>query len=575
MKELTEVLSVRRKILIVDDQEINRDLLSMILEDDFDILCAENGAAAMDLIHAHPGVISSVLLDLMMPVMNGYQVIEALKKDPATAHIPIIVLTSEANAELETLRMGAASFIPKPFHETEVIRARVARIVELAESRKTILATEKDPLTGLYQENYFFLYAEQLLRYHPDWKLDALVLNIDRFSLLNEMYGRDFCDTVLTNLGSLLRSSPLLSDGIFGRIQADLFYLLVPVQKDYTPLLEELQEKLSALRDRVRVRLRLGIYCLEEEQEALSPDTLLSRAFARAKAACAQYRGQYHRPVNRYDENIHRQEILQEKLVNDLPRALRNREFQVWLQPQYNITGETPMLTGAEALIRWNHPELGMVSPGVFISLFENVGLIHAVDSYVWQEAVELLERWRKKYGTSFTVSVNLSRVDLHEPGLKKNLLSLLEEHHLTPADLHLEITESAYTEDAEMIPEIVRRLRGLGFAVEMDDFGSGYSSLNMLSELPLDVLKMDMRFIRDLKDRTSRAFRMVEIIADIARTLEVPLLAEGIETAEQAELLRQVGCSFAQGYYYSRPLPVAEFEKLLERGEHQETVIG
>ncbi len=566
MKELTEVLNARRKIMIVDDQEINRDLLSMILEDDFDILCAENGAVALELVHAHPGMISAMLLDLMMPLMNGYQVIEAMEKDPATAHIPIIVLTSEANAELETLRMGAASFIPKPFNENEVIRARVARIVELAENRKTIQATEKDPLTGLYQENYFFLYAEQLLRYHPDWKMDALVLNIDRFSLLSEMYGRDFCDAVLETLGSSLRSSPLIADGIFGRIQADLLYLLVPSQKDYTPLLEALQARLSSLRDQVHVRLRLGIFCLEEAAEELPPDALLSRAFARAKAACARYKGQYHRPINRYDENIHRQEILQEKLVNDLPRALSGREFQVWLQPQYNITGETPVLTGAEALIRWNHPELGMVSPGLFISHFENVGLIHGVDAFVWQEAAELLSRWRRKYETFFTVSVNLSRVDLHEPGLERHLTGLLKEHGLTTADLHLEITESAYTEDAELIPEIVSRLRKLGFAVEMDDFGSGYSSLNMLSQMPLDVLKMDMRFVRDLKDRTSRAFRMVEIIADIARTLEVPLLAEGIETAEQAEMLRQVGCSYAQGYYYSRPLPVAEFEKLLDR---------
>ncbi len=564
--KLTEVLKVKRKIIIVDDQEINRELLSMILEDDFDILCAENGAVALEMIQAHPEVISAVLLDLMMPVMNGYQVIEALKDNPATAHIPIIVLTAEANAELETLRMGAASFIPKPFDENEVILARVARIVELSESRKAIQATEKNPLTGLYQENYFFLYAEQMLRYHPDRDMDALVLNIDRFSLLNEMYGRDFCNRVLRELGQALLSTPLISEGIFGHVQADLFYLLIPSMPDYVPLMKELHDRLDTLRDSVHIRLRLGIFSLEEEPAPLPPDQLLTRAFDRARTACALYRGQYHRLINKYDESIHREEILHERLVNDLPRALENREFQVWFQPQYNITGAEPRLSGAEALIRWKHPELGMISPGLFIPLFENVGLIQSVDAYVWQEAVRLLALWRKKYGVTFPVSINLSRVDLHEPGLENNLRNLLKEQNLTPKDLHLEITESAYTEDAELIPKIVCRLRDMGFAVEMDDFGSGYSSLNMLSELPLDLLKMDMRFVRELKDRSSRAFRMVEIIADIARTLEVPLLAEGIETAEQAELIRSVGCSYVQGYYYSRPLSVEGFETMLDR---------
>ena len=224
---------------------------------------------------------------------------------------------------------------------------------------------------------------------------------------------------------------------------------------------------------------------------------------------------------------------------------------------------ETPILSSAEALVRWRHPTLGMVNPGVFIPLFENNGLIYRLDSYVWTEAAAQIRDWRMRLGIRLPVSVNVSRIDLYEPKLIDQLREITEQNGLSPHDLLLEITESAYTEDSAQIIERVRQLREIGFRVEMDDFGSGYSSLNMLSTLPVDALKLDMQFIRtafmDRKDT-----RLLEAMIQLAEAFEVPTIAEGVETAEQVFTLKAMGCDIIQGYYFSRPLPASDFERFL-----------
>ena len=204
-----------------------------------------------------------------------------------------------------------------------------------------------------------------------------------------------------------------------------------------------------------------------------------------------------------------------------------------------------------------------MISPGTFVPLFERNGLIHVVDNYVWEQTVRQIAAWRDRLGMTLPVSVNRSRTDIFDPALEKNLLHLVESNGLTPKELQLEVTESAYTDNASQLISVIENLRGYGFEIEMDDFGSGYSSLNMLSSLPIDVLKMDMRFIQNVREDV-REFRLVELILDIARYLDVPVVAEGVETAEQLALLRKAGCELVQGYYFSKPVPPEEFEKLI-----------
>jgi len=265
-----------------------------------------------------------------------------------------------------------------------------------------------------------------------------------------------------------------------------------------------------------------------------------------------------------YDEKMYQDDLYSERLISDVNRAAAEHQFLVFYQPKYDIQSVPPRLKSAEALIRWNHPELGMISPGVFIPLFEGNGLISIVDNYVWEETARQIQAWKQKYGWSVPVSVNLSRADLFDPSLEQKLLSLLKQYEITTEDLLLEVTESAYTDNAEHLIEVVRKLRSDGFRIEMDDFGSGYSSLNMLSSLPIDALKMDMKFIQNAA-ADNREFRLIELILDIAEFLGVPVIAEGVETENQMTMLKDAGCDLVQGYYFSKPVPAPEFEKLIE----------
>ena len=229
-----------------------------------------------------------------------------------------------------------------------------------------------------------------------------------------------------------------------------------------------------------------------------------------------------------------------------------------------------PVLASAEALVRWKHPELGMINPGVFIPLLEDNGLILDLDQFVWREAAARVRDWKDRFGFSVPVSVNVSRIDMLTPDLKSIFKKILEEYSLTPDDLMLEITESAYTGDSDQVISTAKELRGMGmgFRIEMDDFGTGYSSLGMLTHLPIDALKLDMSFIRSAFGE-NRDVRMIELIIDIADYLHVPVVAEGVETQEQYLVLKAMGCEYVQGYYFSRPVPPEEFDRFLaERAE-------
>ena len=545
-------------VLVVDDQEINRDSLEIILEDDYEIIYAENGKEAIDQMRGHANELSLVLLDLMMPVMNGFEVMEIVREDEQLKHIPIIVLTAEKSAELRALQMGAADFITKPFDMSEVILARVGRIIELSEGRQLISAAEHDRLTMLYSRNFFFEYANRLYHYHPELHLDAIVMNIEQFHTINALNGRDFGDDVLRLIGNEIRAFLGETQGIASRIEADRFDIYCLHQTDYRALLNRFQEKVSSLSRSTRIHLRMGV---KPWREGVEPILL----FDRARTACNMVRGDYQNPLMIYDEDMRMRELLNSRLLNDLRPAVEERQFQVYYQPKYNIQVDPPRLSSAEALIRWKHPDLGMISPGSFVPLFEGNGLIGVVDNFVWQEAAKQIARWKEKYSFTLPVSVNLSRSDVFDPTLPGRLDRLILDNGLSYKDLKLEVTESAYTDNAKQVLDVIKSLRNKGFEIEMDDFGSGYSSLNMLSDMPIDVLKMDMKFIRNIEEsETDR--RLVSLILDIARYLKVSVVAEGVETEKQLEILRNGKCDLVQGYYFSRPLPSEDFEKLIEK---------
>ena len=552
----TTQIQKTHKILIVDDQEINRDILGSILEDEYKLAFASNGFAALEYLKANSDSVSLVMLDLIMPAMDGFEVLQKMQEDEELKSIPVIVLTSAKDAELKALQMGAADFITKPFDVHEVILARASRIIELNEGRQLISAAERDKLTMLYTRNFFYEYANRLYSYHSDKHFDAISMNIEQFHTINAVNGRDFGDNILRVLGSIIRTFLCETTGIAGRFEADSFIIYCEQSENYSSLLTHFQNDLDAAFPSVNVHLRMGVMMW---QEGVSPVAL----FDYANTACNKVRGDYNNPLMIFNEEMRQKDIFDRTLLNDLKTAVDDEQLIVYFQPKYDIQSNPPRLVSAEALIRWEHPELGLISPGSFVPLFEGNGLISIVDNFVWQKAARQIALWKEKFNFSLPISVNVSRNDVFDDSLAKRLCDLVKENNLDFSELKLEITESAYTQDSGKIIDFINNLKNLGFEIEMDDFGSGYSSLNMLSSLPVDVLKMDMKFIRNIDiNETDR--RLVALVIDIAKQLNLTVVAEGVENEEQLEILKKSGCYLIQGYYFSRPVPAKEFEELI-----------
>ena len=547
-------------ILIVDDEPVNREILRMILEEEYEPLTAADGETALSIIRENSEKLSLVLLDLLMPGMHGLEVLQKLQEDPAVKHIPVIVLTADQQAEVESLRAGAVDFLSKPYPDREVILARVRRTIEMTEDRELIEFTERDRLTGLLNREYFYRYAEQFDQNHEGQEMDAMMVDICHFRMINERYGKAFGDEVLRRLGESLRNAVRDGGGIVCRRVADTFLVYCPHREDYKSILDGAVKALPARNSGSAIRLRMGVYARADRTIELE------RRFDRAKMALDTLIGNYRSSCALYDSALHENEIFEERLLESFDAAIREKQFLVYFQPKFDIRPEKPVLASAEALVRWVHPELGFIQPDKFIPLFEKNGLIPRLDEYVWRETAAHIRDWKNRLGVSVPVSVNVSRVDMFDTDLAGILTELLRENGLTPADLLLEITESAYTRDSSQIIERVNQLRDLGFHIEMDDFGTGYSSLSMISELPIDALKLDMIFIRTAF-AGNRSTRLIEIIIDIADFLGVPVIAEGVETEEQMTALREMGCDLVQGYYFSRPVPGEAFEEFLLAG--------
>lgn len=544
----------KRKILVADDETINREILKAILEDEYEVLPAEDGTQALQMIYENADSLSLILLDLMMPGLTGQEVLKRQKEDPSVSQIPVMVLTADETAEVESLSLGAIDFIPKPYPQVDVIKARVRKTIELSEDRQIIEYTERDPLTNLYNKEYFYRYSEQYDQHHRDAVMDAIVVDINHFHMLNERYGRAYADEVLKKVGQKIREYVFDNGGIVCRREADTFLIYCPHIDEPKKLLESTSDAMSDEEENNRIRLRMGVYA--EVDKSID----IERRFDRAKMAADTVRNSFARNIGYYDSSLHEAEIFSEQLIDDFRAAIDDKQFTVFYQPKFDVRTEIPVLTSAEALVRWNHPELGMVSPGMFIPLFEENGLIQELDSYVWREAARQIKDWKERFDFVVPVSVNVSRIDMYDPELINTLKNILEENELSASDLLLEITESAYTQDSGQIIETVNKLREIGFKIEMDDFGTGYSSLNMISTLPIDALKLDMQFIRNaFNDR--KDIRMLEVIIDIADYLSVPVIAEGVETEDQMRALRDMGCDIVQGYYFSRPVPAEEYE--------------
>ena len=550
----------QKQILIVEDNELNRAMLREILSDEYQVLEAENGQEALDVLKQYKESVALILLDVMMPVMDGYSFLDRVKADDELALIPVIVMTqSDREAdEVAALAHGATDFVPKPYRP-RVILHRIASIINLRENAAIVNLLQNDRLTGLYTREFFYRKVREQLQKEPDKEYCIICTNVENFKLYNDNFGILAGDALLKKIAHwLLQSSG--PHAICGRFNADRFLCLQERERnDRRALLENDTPMVK------NVIMKWGIYDIVDR--SVSVEQMCDRALL----AVDSIRGQYNRHFALYDDAL-RAKMLREKAITDtMESALAQGQFTVYFQPKYNLNEEC--MAGAEALVRWIHPEWGFMSPGEFIPLFEKNGFIPNLDGYVWERVCEKLHEWKEKGYPSLPVSVNVSRADVYQIDLVETLGELARKYELDPSCLHLEITESAYAENPGEIISTVNQLRKLGFIIEMDDFGSGYSSLNMLNQMKMDILKLDMKFVRNEMEKSADQ-SILSYIIGMAHGMGLSVVAEGVETREQLDRLRDIACDYVQGYYFARPMPAEEYEELLKRQSHRSRVM-
>lgn len=412
-----------------------------------------------------------------------------------------------------------------------------------------------DELTGIYNKQAFYAKTKEMLLDNPDKNFDLLRINIERFKVLNDLFGESTGDKLLRYIGKFLKeiNLPLC---VSGRLYADNFVVCYEAGKgDSRRMINTLQMVADSFAINNRTILSFGLYRIDDKTLPVSV------MCDRANMALWKAKGNFKNPYCEYDEKMRQQVLKEQKIINAMEMAIQNKEFTLYLQPKYDI--EKGTIIGAEALVRWISQENGFISPGDFIPVFENNGFVYEVDKFIWEESCRYLRKWLDEGREVHPISVNVSRIDLYDPKLVKHLVDLREKYQLPSQYLELEITESAYTEDPEQIITITRQLREAGFVILMDDFGTGYSSLNMLKDIQIDVLKLDMGFLKS-SDYSAKGGNILTAILKMAESLKMQTIAEGVETKEQVEFLKSIGCKYVQGFYYSKPLPVGEFEKLI-----------
>ena len=423
-------------------------------------------------------------------------------------------------------------------------------------ARVSLEAPRIDAATGLLSKEAFFDEAAAYLRHSGARDVSIVCFDVDHFKLFNDLHGLDCGDELLRYLGRALalRFSPDEAQPL-ARLAADTFALCATgirperVERILVDISSECPNGIDAI-------VRAGVYRIED------PASPVSIMCDRAVIALRTVKGSYFDRVALYDPGMREALVLEREVVAGIESALREDRIELFLQPKCNI--RTGKIVGAEALARWRHPERGIVAPGEFIPLIERNGLVRSLDLRVWEKTAAWIRGLIDEGVQPVPVSVNVSRADIYLVDVAAELHALVERYGIDPSLIEVEIIESAYSERPDRIVAAFDALAERGFTVLMDDFGSGYSSLNMLKDINVDVLKIDMRFL-DRDDRRSKD--IMESVIRMARWLDLPVIAEGVETREQVNFLLDVGCSYAQGYYYARPMEAAAFEALLTDG--------
>ena len=557
MKRENDVMG-QKHILVVEDNELNREMLVDILSDQYVIHEAENGQAALDFLNHSREKIALILLDMMMPVMDGYTFLKKIKAVPEHSLIPVIVMTQgdSEEDEVNALANGATDFVPKPYRP-QIILHRIKGLIDFRETAALANQFKYDHLTGLYSKEFFWQQLKEILLNNEEDEYDIVCCNIENFKLYNDAFGAANGDRLLCEIAEFL-TEKVEEHELLSRFRADRFMWVKKSEYIYNEeVFTALDQQIRQLPGARNLHMKWGIYKITDRSVPVE------KMCDRVMLAVDSIKGKYLKHYVVYDDAMREKLLREQEIIEKMADSLEDHQFQIYLQPKICLHDGT--LAGAEALVRWKHPEKGMISPGEFIPLFEKNGFITQMDQYVWEQTCVLIKEWKAKGYPVVPVSVNVSRADFYITDLTEYMDALVRKYDLQPSDLHLEVTESVYTENPIQILHMIEGLRSRGFVIELDDFGSGYSSLNMLNQMELDIMKLDMKFIQSemMKPEDQGILRF---IIDLAHSMKLSVVAEGIETGEQVERIKKLGCDYAQGYFFSRPVCVEEFEEILKK---------
>lgn len=565
-----------KKILIIEDDKIVMASAKDLLEaEGYAVSTAENGRRGIEMAReVEPDLI---ICDVMMPEVDGHNVLAALREQPETSAIPFIFLTAKADKSdiRQGMKLGADDYLTKPYTRMDLLDAISSRLakqtaltqrftsqIQQVEARLN-LALHYDALTGLPNR---LLFREQFLKAAPqlavpDWVVAVVYLSLDRFTQIYDSLGPDYANQLLKGVARRLREA-LGETASLSRLQADEFAIIFSGYRTNLTLAQTCQAILDTLAapfnlDQLEVytTASLGIGCYPED--GLELESLLKNA--RTSMVLAKKQGG--NAFQFYSSEMSARSLDQLILETSLRHALERQELEIYYQPQVDLRRGS--IVGAEALLRWKHPEQGFISPAVFIPIAEETGLIHAIGDWVLKTACLKVKSWQEAGLPPLRIAVNVSSRQIYQPNFTGKVARIVQETGLAPQSLELELTESTLIHEVDIASVTLGKLKALGIQIAIDDFGTGFSSLSYLKQFPFDTLKIDRYFIQNIgQDSENSAITLATI--QMAHSLNLKVIAEGVETESELNFLSLHGCDEIQGYFYSRPLTGAGFEKLL-----------
>ena len=554
-------MECRKSVLIIVENDVKSNNDWEALKDTFDVVVANGKSEAKDYFQNGQKKTDAIVLCVNKEVEGAYSLLEFINKDAVWCGVPVLVMTDRYNAEAEQmlLSLGVWNYVIN-LSDLSGIKLRLSNAIERSMAKpleKLRYLADYDVLTGIFNKNRFREETIRMLSEYPDEKFAFVRMDIDRFQLINVFYGTTTGDEVLKFVAESVKEYVAKFEKVtYGRMEADVFAVCLPYEH-----LKEAQDHIYFIRNHFKrypleydIVPAFGVYVIEDK--TLPIEIMLDRA----KLAAKTIKGQYMNNYAFYTDDIGLALEEEQQIVNEMANALEAEQFVVYFQPKYNVKSRQPV--GAEALVRWEHPEMGMISPGKFIPIFEKNGFITKLDYFVWNRVCFMLKGWLEAGEKPNPISVNVSRVNLFNPNIVRIICELVDSYEVPRELLQLELTESAYADATVAMKEKVQKLRDEGFQVLMDDFGSGYSSLNVLKDIEVDVLKIDMRFFEST-EVGGRGENIVASVVRMAKWLDIPTIAEGVEKEEQVEFLKNIGCEYVQGYYFAKPMPAYAYNSI------------